>query len=176
MRLYKMFSLFVLAGMILAACGSAAAPIAPTAASTIAPTIASTGTSSPQPTTTSTPAPTVTATAAPTSEPTAVQRPPLGGLITKPMATQLATMPDAALMARGALAQKLKVDIDTVVIVSADQVEWPDSCLGIKTPGIMCAMIVSPGYKVILQAAGGTYEYHTDLTGDRVLQATVTKP
>lgn len=163
MRLYKMFSLFVLAGMILAACGSAAAPITPTATSTIAPTIASTTTSSPLPTTTSTPSP--------MSEPTAVLRPPIGGLITRPMATQLANMPDAALMARGALAQQLKVDVDTVVIVSADKVEWPDACLGINTPGIMCSMIVTEGYKVILQAAGGTYEYHTDLTGDRVLPA-----
>ena len=161
MRLYKMFSLFVLAGMILAACGSAAAPITPTA----------TATSSPLPTTTPTTVLTATQDTAPTSEPTAVLRPPLGGLITKPMATQLADMPDAALMARGALAQQLKVDVDTVVIVSADKVEWPDSCLGIKTPGIMCSQIVTEGYKVILQAAGGTYEYHTDLTGDRALPA-----
>jgi hypothetical protein len=172
MRLYKMFSLFVLAGMVLAACGSAAAPIAPTATSTIAPTIASTAISSPLPTIT----PTVVPTDVPTVQVTLVSHPPVGGLITKPMATQLANMPDAALMARGALAQQLKVDVDTVVIVSADKVEWPDACLGINTPGIMCSMIITEGYKVILQAAGGTYEYHTDLTGDRVLQATVTKP
>ena len=137
MRFFKTLSLFVIAGMLLAACASQPTP-APSPLSTD---------QSPQ---------------------------PGGGLITRPGAGQWANEPQAALAARAALVQKLGVDPDTIVLVSAEQVDWPDACLGIQKPGIACAQIISPGYKVILEAEGRQYEYHTDLTGDNVQLASET--
>jgi hypothetical protein len=52
--------------------------------------------------------------------------------------------------------------------VSAEQVDWPDACMGIQTPGVMCAQVITTGYKVVLSAGGMEYEFHTNETGDVV--------
>ncbi len=77
--------------------------------------------------------------------------------------------PEAALKAQGALASKLGISADRITIVSAEPVNWPDSCLGVSKPGIMCAMLITPGYRVILRANGTDYEYHTDMRDSVVL-------
>ncbi len=57
--------------------------------------------------------------------------------------------------------------------VSAVYVAWPDSCLGVETPGVLCAQVITPGYQVILQAADTPFaEYHTDLNGRAVFVRT----
>ncbi len=73
--------------------------------------------------------------------------------------------PAAALRARAALAERLGLAAESVRIVSAEAVEWPDACLGIHLPDEGCAQVVTPGFKVILEAAGVQYEYHTDQDG-----------
>jgi hypothetical protein len=32
----------------------------------------------------------------------------------------------------------------------------------------MCTMVITPGYRVILEAGGKQYDYHTDASGDVV--------
>ncbi len=102
----------------------------------------------------------------PNPQPTAVT--PGGGLITKPEADKWANAPQAALNARKMLVDQLKVDPDTIGLVSVEKVDWPDACLGVQTPGIACAQIITPGYKVVLEAAGKQYEFHTNESGDGV--------
>lgn len=77
--------------------------------------------------------------------------------------------PKAVFGAQQALAQQLGVSPDVIRIVSAEYVEWRDACLGINTPGMMCAQVISPGYRVILEAGGKRYEYHTDASGNRAV-------
>jgi hypothetical protein len=89
-------------------------------------------------------------------------------LIAQPQAEQWANAPAAALAARKMLVDQLKVDIDTIGLVSVEKVDWPDGCLGVNTPGIMCIQVIMPGYKVILAANGQQYEFHTNETGDAV--------
>lgn len=79
--------------------------------------------------------------------------------------------PQAAVAAQQALADELGIPASQVTIISAARVEWPDSCLGVQTPGIMCAQVVTSGYLVLLEANGKQYEYHTDLTGENMAQA-----
>jgi hypothetical protein len=79
--------------------------------------------------------------------------------------------PQAAVEAQEALADELGIPGSQVTIVSVAWVEWPDSCLGVRTPGIMCAQVITPGYLILLEADGQQYEYHTDLTGANVVQA-----
>ena len=67
---------------------------------------------------------------------------------------------------RADLAAQLNIDPNTITLVSVEAVDWPDACMGIQTPGIMCAMVITPGYRVILEANGKQYEYHTNETGD----------
>ncbi len=142
----KILSLTAILGTLLAACTAPAAPpIVPT-----------------QPPSTPTQAPSVL----PTMPPSPVN--PGGGLVTKPGADVWSTAPQAALNARADLAQRLQVDIDTIGLVSVEHVYWPDGCMGIYTPGVMCTMIVTPGYKVVLEANGQQYEYHTNESGSAV--------
>jgi hypothetical protein len=79
--------------------------------------------------------------------------------------------PDAAFKAQDMLAAKLGISADKIEIVKVEPVEWPDSCLGISTPGIMCSMIVTEGYRVILRANTSDYEYHTDSGGNNIVFA-----
>lgn len=62
------------------------------------------------------------------------------------------------------VATRVSVPVDQVQVVSVTRVAWPDSSLGCPKPGQMYSQIVTPGYKIVLQADGTTYEYHTDLT------------
>jgi hypothetical protein len=57
-------------------------------------------------------------------------------------------------------------------VVSSEYVNWPDSCLGISTSGVMCLQVITPGYRMILRGANTPFvEYHTDLSGRAVFVA-----
>ncbi len=47
-------------------------------------------------------------------------------------------------------------------VVAVTAVDWPDACLGVRTPGSVCAQVVTPGYRIIIEAGGKRIEYHTD--------------
>jgi len=84
---------------------------------------------------------------------------------------QAAASPPAALAAEEALSASLGIPAAEITIVSATPVDWPDSCLGVQTPGLMCAQVITSGYLVVLEANGVQYTYHTDLTGESVVAA-----
>jgi hypothetical protein len=73
--------------------------------------------------------------------------------------------------ARAALARQLGIDPSEVTIHSANQVDWPNSCLGLPEADEMCAEVITPGYLVLLEANGQQYEFHTDETGENVVLA-----
>ena len=75
---------------------------------------------------------------------------------------------------RADLAARLNIDPSVITVVSVEAVDWPDGCLGIQTPGVMCTMVITPGYRVILEANGKQYEYHTNASGDVARLATAT--
>jgi len=77
---------------------------------------------------------------------------------------------------RQMLMQQLGADIDEVTLVSVEPVEWPDACLGVSLPDVMCAAVITPGYRVILEANGEQYEYHTDITGSNIVLAAAPEP
>ncbi|MCS6908847.1 MAG: hypothetical protein RML93_13355 [Anaerolineales bacterium] len=77
-------------------------------------------------------------------------------------------LPPAVLAARQALADRLNVPPAEVRIRKVEQVDWPDACLGIETPGMMCAQVITPGFRVLLEAAGKIYEFRTNLDGSHV--------
>ncbi|MHB8377493.1 MAG: hypothetical protein ACYDEB_11130 [Dehalococcoidia bacterium] len=47
-------------------------------------------------------------------------------------------------------------------VVAVTPVDWPDACLGVRAPGKVCAQVVTPGYRIIIDAGGKRVEYHTD--------------
>lgn len=94
---------------------------------------------------------------------------PLPGPATSPLAPPAIPGPDTAPMqARAALAAQLGIAQDEITVVSAEPVEWPDACLGLPQADEMCAQVITPGYRIVLEARGGRYIAHTDQTGGQV--------
>lgn len=48
---------------------------------------------------------------------------------------------------------------EDIRVVSAESVEWRDGSLGCPKPGMMYTMALVPGYQIILEAGGKTYDY-----------------
>lgn len=68
------------------------------------------------------------------------------------------------------LADSLKIDLADVEILSIEQVEWSDSSLGCPKPGRSYATVITPGFRVLLEADGEQIEYHTNLDGTALAQ------
>ena len=60
------------------------------------------------------------------------------------------------------LALRLKVDLNEIQVISIESVEWPNSGLGCPLPGIDYAQVITPGFRITLEAAGEIYIYHTN--------------
>jgi hypothetical protein len=58
------------------------------------------------------------------------------------------------------LAAKLSIPIPDITVVSVEAVEWRDASLGCPQPGMAYAQVITPGYLIVLEAGGKTYEYH----------------
>jgi len=71
------------------------------------------------------------------------------------------------------LASVLGSDANQITVVSNVEVDWPDSCLGVAKQGIMCAMVVTPGYLIRLRSNALDYEYHSNKDGTEIQPATL---
>ncbi|MBG6094242.1 hypothetical protein [Nocardioides luteus] len=63
------------------------------------------------------------------------------------------------------LAKRQGVKSEEITVVSNDKVTWRDASLGCPEPGKMYAMVLTDGVRVVLEAAGKTYEYHGGESG-----------
>jgi len=63
---------------------------------------------------------------------------------------------------RDEIARSLDVPADQVVLVSAQDVEWGNSCLGIEQPGMACMDVITPGFLVVFDTPLGKVEAHTN--------------
>ncbi len=79
---------------------------------------------------------------------------------TVPAATG-APRPSASALAVADLAGRLAIPADAITVRSVEQVEWNDASLGCAKPGQMYAQVITPGYRIVLEANGQSYEYHT---------------
>ena len=61
-----------------------------------------------------------------------------------------------------AAAARAGIAPSAVQVISLQAREWPDTSLGCPRPGEMYAQRITPGYLVVVEAAGQRLEYHTD--------------
>ena len=166
----RLLALLLLFTLLAAACQPALTPTAPPPATAtrgaratrtpaaaetsvpVTPTVAVTATTSVAAT-----AP-VTATAAATSAP-----------VTSTTSVVDVNLTPAQLAAVKALTSKLQIPVKDVGLVSTEAVVWPNGCLGIVLPGVLCANHTVPGFRIVLSAGGREYEYHTNQDGTTVL-------
>ena len=66
--------------------------------------------------------------------------------------------------ARTNLASRLGVPASSITVQQAAEHDWPDSSLGCPEPGMMYSQVITPGYLIILQVNGKSYEYHASRT------------
>ena len=77
----------------------------------------------------------------------------------------VAIPPDAAALVREAsddLARRLNTHPDDIHVQDVESVTWPDASLGVPEPGMMYAQVLTPGWRITLQAGDAVYVYHTD--------------
>jgi hypothetical protein len=70
-----------------------------------------------------------------------------------------------------ALSSTLNVPSDQISVVSTEAVTWPNGCMGVQRIGVMCTMNQVPGFKIVLQASGKQYEFHTNQDGSIIVPA-----
>jgi D-alanyl-D-alanine carboxypeptidase len=63
------------------------------------------------------------------------------------------------------LVKEANLDMKDLRLVSAEHVEWTDSCFGLGGPAESCLQAITPGWKMTAEAAGKTYEVRTDEAG-----------
>jgi heat shock protein HslJ len=76
--------------------------------------------------------------------------------------------PEAVLQAQQWLAAQLNTAADQVRIVELEQAEWTDSCLGLGRLDESCLQAITPGWRVVFESNGVTYEVRTDRTGSAI--------
>lgn len=64
------------------------------------------------------------------------------------------------------LSQRLGVNAEEIAVGDVSYADWPNACLGAAGPDEMCAEVITPGFVVLLRAAGEQFEYHTDMNGN----------
>src|SRR5574341_363262 len=102
----------------------------------------------------------------PTTEPTSTQPAPTTTPVPPPTGTHIPVdIPPAQNAAVQALAAALGLPVDQIKLVSIDAVEWPDGCLGVRRLGVLCIQVITPGFRIVLEANGKQYEYHTNADG-----------
>lgn len=105
-----------------------------------------------------------------------------GGLEPQPAATSTPSQPavtptlpvsevpeDILRLAYDDLAARLSISWLEISLVNGEQVDFPDSCLGIARPEMACMQVITPGYRIQLQAGGQVYTYVTNLEGSQVM-------
>lgn len=75
-----------------------------------------------------------------------------------------------------ALAEQEGIAMASISVVDVAAVEWPNSCLGCEQRGQYCLMVITPGYRILLQSGAETYAVHTDRSGRRAIICTEPGP
>jgi hypothetical protein len=60
------------------------------------------------------------------------------------------------------LAQRQGVEVDSIELLRVEVQEWPDAAIGCPQEGYDYAQVITPGYRITLEAEGTEYVYHTD--------------
>lgn len=64
-------------------------------------------------------------------------------------------------MAKADLAKRLGIGTSEVTVVSSTDVTWSDGSLGCPEPGMNYTQALVEGTRIILEAAGKQYHYHS---------------
>ncbi|MBN1371098.1 MAG: hypothetical protein JW987_03980 [Anaerolineaceae bacterium] len=75
----------------------------------------------------------------------------------------------AIVKVRQQAAEDKGVGLEEVTLVSSEAVQWNNSCLGVERDGMMCLMVITPGYRIKVKVMNTTLEYHTNQSASAVV-------
>lgn len=79
-------------------------------------------------------------------------------------------VPQAVAAVKTHVAQTEGVSEGQVIVLTAFEKEWSDSCLGLGGPAESCLTVITSGYEVTVQAGGSEYVYRTNEDGSQIRQ------
>jgi hypothetical protein len=68
-------------------------------------------------------------------------------------------------MAREDLAERLEIGVETIEVLGAELVVWPDASMGCPDPEMMYIQVLQDGSLIRLRVEDAVFEYHSG--GDR---------
>jgi hypothetical protein len=92
----------------------------------------------------------------------------MGDVVSLPDDAAVEPYPPAVAAAIGWVSEARGVDPGAIAVIAYETAEWPDSCLGLAGPDEMCALAITPGWKVVLQIDAKTIVVRTDDLGSIV--------
>jgi len=75
---------------------------------------------------------------------------------------------EAVTAARTLLANDLDTEPRGLIIERTDEVDWANAAIGCEEAGVSYAQVITPGYRMIFEFEGETYEVHTSADGTQV--------
>jgi len=76
----------------------------------------------------------------------------LGDVLDLPGRAAVEPYPPAVAAGIGWLAESLGEDPGKLVVLDYAPADWPDACLGLAGPDELCAQVITPGWRIVLQA------------------------
>jgi hypothetical protein len=73
-----------------------------------------------------------------------------------------ATAQKMVTLAKEHLAHRLGIAVEQIALSEIKSVQWPNAGLGCPKPGVDYIRMETPGYSILLETGGKTYNYHTD--------------
>lgn len=67
------------------------------------------------------------------------------------------------------LAKRLSIATDKIATKSVEEVEWNNGAMGCPQPDMAYTQVIISGFRIVLEADGKSYDYHTDRTKRAVL-------
>lgn len=99
----------------------------------------------------------------------------LNGLLGDPLRYEVLEIdepfPPAVVAAIRSLADQEQVNPGLIRLKGYEQVDWPDACLGLPSPGVLCAQVITPGWRVEMVAGENSFVLHTDAEGAQIRYA-----
>lgn len=78
--------------------------------------------------------------------------------------------------ARADLSGRLDISIAEITTKEIESITWSDTSLGCPEPGKFYAQVLTPGYRVVLEAEEEEYAYHTSLNNIKPCETPTNPP
>jgi len=77
-------------------------------------------------------------------------------------------VPEAVAAVKAYVAEKAGIGEGFVIVLTAYEKDWSDSCLGLGGPAESCLTVITPGYEVTVQVSGTEQKFRVNADGSEI--------